>query len=390
MNMDFSIEFISILIVAILLLSYGVWLYLRLIKRSNPKLFYSSVMISWVLISLFPVVLLFSVFQDSSLTGELTDTSFGTITVGGAFGAFFVLWIMGTRNTLKAINADYGEETIKTLNEQIKNLHDQFDQLKSKPKDTRIIPERRKIEYGFTYHRKKRILGVITGDIQQIRDIDLWVNSENTNLQMGRFYDPSMSGLIRYLGAKKDKEGNVIEDTIASALMESVKEEIIEDGTNRNDFPSVKPGLAFITTSGSLMESHRVQGIIHVTTVFGEIGQGYTPIKNLGVCVQNALEQADKFALANKKKSISIVFPLFGTGSAKGRIEDTAQNLFYAVLSYFETKQDSQIEKVYFLAWKEYEKNECVEVLNNIANFDSQETFLISFMKSGTNISRSK
>jgi len=368
MNTDFSFEFISILIVALLLLSYGVWLYLRLIKRSNPKLFYSTVMISWVLISLFPVVLLFSVFQDSSLTGELTGTSFGTITVGGAFGAFFVLWILGTRNALMAINADYNEETIKTLNDQIKNLEVQFDELKSKPKDTRIIPESRKIEYGFTYNKKKRILGMITGDIQQIKGIDLWVNSENTNLQMGRFYDPSMSGLIRYLGAKKDKEGNVIEDTIASALMDIVKEEKIEDGTNTNDFPSVKPGLAFTTIPGNLRMSHGVQGIIHVTTVFGEIGQGYTPIKNLGICVQNALDQADQFASTNKKKNLSIVLPLFGTGSAKGSIEETAQNLFYAVLSYFETKRDSQIEKVYFLAWKEYEKNECVQILNNIAN----------------------
>jgi len=357
MNTNLSLEFISILVVALLLLSYGVWLYLRLIKRSNPKLFYSTVMISWVLISLFPVVLLFSVFQDSSLTGELTDTSFGTITVGGAFGAFFVLWIMGTRNTLKAINADNNEETIKMLNEKIKDLHDQFEELKSKPKDTRIIAESRKIEYEFKYNRKKRILGMITGDIQQVRGIDLWVNSENTNLQMARFYDPTMSGLIRYLGAIKDKEGNVTEDVVARALLENVGEE----------FPSVKPGLAFTTTSGNLKDSHGVQAIIHVTTVFGEVNRGYTPIKNLGICVQNALVQAEKFAETNRR-NVSIVFPLFGTGAAKGKIDDVAQSLFYTVLSYFEATQNSRIEKVYFLAWKEYEKEKCVTILNNITN----------------------
>ena len=364
MNIKLNIEFWVILVVALLLLYIGVRLYLNLIKRSNPKLFYSTVMISWVLISLFPVVLLFSVFQDRSLTGDLTDTSFGTITVGGAFGAFFVLWIMGTRNTLKAINADHSENTIKTLNEQINNLEDQFKVLSSKPKDTRVISESKKIEYEFA--TGKRILGLITGDIQKVRNVDLWVNSENTNLQMGRFYDPSISGLIRYLGAKKDKEGNVIEDTIASALMDSVKEEKIEDGTNRNDFPSVKPGLAFTTTSGSLKESHGVQGIIHVATVFGEIGQGFTPIKNLDICVQNALEKADAFASENQKENVSIVFPLFGTGSARGRTDEVAQNLFYAVTSYFESKQDSKVEKVYFLTWKEYEKEECIKVLNGI------------------------
>jgi len=358
MNTNLSLEFVSILVVALLLLSYGVWLYLRLIKRSNPKLFYSTVMISWVLISLFPVVLLFSVFQDSSLTGELTDTSFGTITVGGAFGAFFVLWIMGTRNTLKAINADHSSETIKTLNEKIRDLHEQFDELKAKPKDTRIIAESRKIEYEFKYNKKKRILGMITGDIQQVRGIDLWVNSENANLQMAQFYDPSMSGLIRYLGAIKDEEGNVTEDIVAKALLESVKD----------DFPSVKPGLAFTTTPGSLKESHGVQAIIHATTVFGEVGRGYTPIKNLGTCVQNALVQADKFADTNKKRNVSIVFPLFGAGTAKGKLDGVAQSLFHATLSYFETTPDSRIEKVYFLAWKEYEREKCVDVLNNITD----------------------
>ena len=371
MNINFNIEFWVILIVALLLLYIGVRLYLKLIKRSNPKLFYSTVMISWVLISLFPVVLLFSVFQDSSLTGQLTDTSFGTITVGGAFGAFFVLWIMGTRNTLKAINADHNEKTIKTLKEQINNLEEQFKALSSKPKDTRVISENRKIEYEFS--TSKRILGLITGDIQKVRNVDIWVNSENTNLQMGRFYDPSISGLIRYLGAKKDKEGNVIEDTIASALMDSVKDEKMEDGTNIDDFPSVKPGLAFTTTSGSLKESHGVQGIIHVATVFGEIGQGFTPIKNLDICVQNALEKADKFALDNQKENVSIVFPLFGTGSAKSSINEVAQNLFYAVSSYFETRQNSKVEKVYFLAWREYERDECIKVLDDMATLSPKQ-----------------
>lgn len=362
MKLDFSLEFVSVLIVALLLLSYGVWLYLRLIKRSNPKLFYSTVMISWVLISLFPVVLLFSVFQDSSLTGELTDTSFGTITVGGAFGAFFVLWIMGTRNTLKAINADHNEELIVNLNEQIKDLQGQFDELKSKPSDTRIIAESRKFEYEFKYKRK-RILGIITGDIQQARDIDLWVNSENTNLQMARFYDPSISGLIRYLGAKKDKEGNVIEDIIANDLIRSVSGTNADSSIKKNDFPSVKPGMAFITTSGELKRTHKVQAIIHVATVFGEIGQGYTPLKNMGVCIQNALIKANEFA-NEKKKNVSIVFPLLGTGTAKKNLDAVVQSLFYTALAYFETNHDSRIERVYFLAWKEYEKETCLKVLD--------------------------
>lgn len=365
MKAEVSLEFWVILATALLLLYLGVQLYLKLIQRSNPKLFYSTVIISWVLISLFPVVLLFSVFQDSSLSGQLTDTSFGTITVGGAFGAFFVLWVMGTRNTLKAIHADNNEETIKKLNEQISNLQNQFHKLEAAPKDTRIIPECSKIEYEFLYGRK-RILGLVTGDIQQVSGVDLWVNSENTNLQMARFYDPSISGLIRYLGARKDREGNVIEDTVANALMACVREENMLGGTNENYFPSIKPGLAFTTTSGNLLESHGVHGIIHVATVFGEIGQGYTPIKNLGTCVQNALYQADIFARNVNRKGVSIIFPLFGTGTGKGELDGVTRNLFHSALTYFETKPNSRVTKVYFLVWKEYEREACVKVLDDI------------------------
>lgn len=364
MNTDLSLGFLIILALALFLLFYGIWLYRQLIKRSNPKLFYSSVIISWVLISLFPVVLLFSVFQNSSLTGEFKDTSFGTIAIGGAFGAFFVIWFMGTRNTLKAIKEDHSEEKVTKLTDENRNLREQIVELKGKPLNTRSIPENRKLE--FIHDKSERILGLITGDIQQVRDIDLWVNSENTNLQMGRFYDPSISGLIRYLGAEKDKEGNVIDDIVADALMKCRAESTPENGGQKGDFPAVKPGLAYWTTSGKLKETHNVQGIIHVATVFGEIGQGYTPLKNMGACVHNALAKADEFAVDMDKNKLSIVFPLFGTGTAKGNLDLVVQDLFYATLSYFESHPNSRVNRVYFLAWKEYERDTCLHVLNGI------------------------
>lgn len=364
MNTGLSLDFAVTLTAALVLLAIGIGLYLRLIQRSNPKLFYSNAIVSWLLISLFPVVLLFSVFQDSSVTGELKNTGFGTITVGGAFGAFFVLWIMGTWNTLKAIKADHGEETIKKLNEQISSLQSQFRKLESAPKDTRIIAASKRIE--FTVKKNKKTLGLYTGDIQQVHGIDLWVNSENTNFQMARFYDASISGLIRYLGAEKDKEGNVTRDIIADALRDCVKDEKVVEGANNVHYPSIKPGLALTTESGKLQGSHGVHAIVHVATVFGEIGQGYTPIKNIGVCVQNALAQADQFKFNPTKKSVSILFPLFGTGTAGGSLDAVAKTLFYSVLSYFETKPNSQVDKVYFLVWKEYEKEVCMSVLNEI------------------------
>ena len=82
--------------------------------------------------------------------------------------------------------------------------------------------------------------------------------------------------------------------------------------------------------------------------------------------MQNALEQADQYASRENKKKVSIVFPLFGTGSAQGELVSAAQSLFHAVLRYFETKQNSKVDNVYFLVWKEYERETCVKILDSI------------------------
>ncbi|HYT88023.1 MAG TPA: hypothetical protein VEL76_04830, partial [Gemmataceae bacterium] len=64
---------------------------------------------------------------------------------------------------------------------------------------------------------KDTAIGLITGDIQNVRkDVDVWVNSENTNMQMARPFENSISGVIRYHGSEK-AEGQVT-DTIALAL----------------------------------------------------------------------------------------------------------------------------------------------------------------------------
>jgi hypothetical protein len=44
-------------------------------------------------------------------------------------------------------------------------------------------------------------LCLITGDLRDIHDIDIWVNSENTDMQMARYFEPFVSSVIRYEGA---------------------------------------------------------------------------------------------------------------------------------------------------------------------------------------------
>src|SRR5215475_10444289 len=67
-------------------------------------------------------------------------------------------------------------------------------------------------------------IGVITGSIRRVRCADIWVNSENTDMEMSRFTDFSVSGIIRYWGARRDQAGRVTGDLIGDALRAAVGE----------------------------------------------------------------------------------------------------------------------------------------------------------------------
>jgi hypothetical protein len=71
-------------------------------------------------------------------------------------------------------------------------------------------------EYALVHCPGKRI-GLVTGDRENLKIGDVWVNSENVDMQMDRYYGASTSATIRYLGAKKHPiTGKVVEDTIAN------------------------------------------------------------------------------------------------------------------------------------------------------------------------------
>src|SRR4029450_10629032 len=123
-------------------------------------------------------------------------------------------------------------------------------------------------------------IGYITGNINNINHVDVWVNSENTNMQMARPYEFSISGTIRYEGATKDANGYVVDDLIAKDLRKVTK------GRDSS------PGNIVVTTSGELENSNNVKRIFHAAAVVCEPGSGYRPITNIAICVRNALRKA--------------------------------------------------------------------------------------------------
>lgn len=197
----------------------------------------------------------------------------------------------------------------------------------------------------------KRCIGLITGDIQDVRSVDVWVNSENSNMQMDRYYERSISSIIRYLGAKKDDAGCVIDDTIAEELKLKMRE---------REF--VPPAHVISTSSGALTETHNVKRIFHVASVIGAIGQGYRPIQHLNRCVTNALYKIEEYPEESLK---SILFPLMGTGKGRGNLQSNSSLLINSAVAYLQNSSNKIIEEVYFLTYTQEELDVCRNLILN-------------------------
>jgi O-acetyl-ADP-ribose deacetylase (regulator of RNase III) len=209
-------------------------------------------------------------------------------------------------------------------------------------------------------HRSAALIGIMTGRILRVRGVDIWVNSENTDMEMPRFNDFSISSVIRYHGARRDAGGRVVADLIADELSTVV-----------GDRRPVAPGSAFVTGSGVLAETNQVRWIIHVASVNGEPGAGFQQVRNVGLCVVNALTQADRLSSMDPStegsteestegstdgSSLSILIPMLGAGVAGGPIDTTATELVDAAVDYLVATPATRLTTIYFLAYSDAER----------------------------------
>ncbi|MEY9892459.1 O-acetyl-ADP-ribose deacetylase (regulator of RNase III)/transcriptional regulator with XRE-family HTH domain [Catenulispora sp. MAP5-51] len=181
-----------------------------------------------------------------------------------------------------------------------------------------------------------RNIGIVTGYLRRVHDVDIWVNSENTDMRMSRFDDYTISAIIRYDGAVRDAAGRVIEDTIADELA-------LKAGQG-----PVAAGTAILTGSGALAASHNVRAIVHVAAVYGEPGAGYRQVRDVGRCVTGALAEIDRSL--ERPREVSVLFPMLGTGQGGGSIERTAAVLVGTAAEYLASVPVTRIGTVWFLA----------------------------------------
>jgi O-acetyl-ADP-ribose deacetylase (regulator of RNase III) len=189
-------------------------------------------------------------------------------------------------------------------------------------------------------------IGVVYGDVRRVRDAEIWINSENTDMRMARFEENSMSAIIRFWGAVHDDTGRVVEDSIADELERKV-----------GDRRPVPPGTVITTGAGELAEHNGVRFVIHIASVQGEPGEGYRPVFDLGRCVRNALVAAERLAADHDARTV--MFPLLGAGVAGGQPGPTARLMVGAMLDHLASRPNQGLRAIYLLATTPAEREAC-------------------------------
>src|SRR5215813_3132356 len=233
--------------------------------------------------------------------------------------------------------------------------------LKASP-DPKPITESEVEDYPIPRAPGKRI-GIVRGNLRHVnlgaafqgRKIDIWVSSENINMEMARPHDRSVSGLIRYLGAKKDDTGTVLEDTIANELRAKMQGRQL-----------VNPGEVVSTSAGALESTHEVKRIYHAASVYGVVGEGFHGIAPVEQCITNALARVDwearglvetqdkAKAATGKQAADSILFPLLSAGTARADAIQSARRQLATAINYLRSRaQFTRVARVYFLAGDE-------------------------------------
>lgn len=300
---------------------------------------------AWLCAALTATLVIFSAFPASTATG----TIFG-VTLGGA-GAFVLLvWTAALRAGNRAAKRDARE--LAAFRKAAEPA----------PLPTPVVIERQET---FWYRLRKnaepnkRWIGIITGDVRRVHGVDAWVNSENTDMMMSRIHDFSMSGIIRYEGARRDMTGRIVTDVIADELASAIR-----------DHRPVTPGIAIVTSAGELTRTHGVRFVIHSASVEGQPGAGYRPIRELDRAVARALEAAEQpipeggTALEPAR---SVLFPLVGAGSAGGRLDEIVRTLLLAAVEHLSHSTSARPEQVLFLAYTDRELAACRRVLDTCA-----------------------
>lgn len=198
------------------------------------------------------------------------------------------------------------------------------------------------------------VIGIKTGDILAVRGIDVWVNSENTDMLMDRMIGRTVSASIRYGGAEKDDSGHIIHDTIGEDLRK---------GLGRRGY--VRIGTVLETVPGALRENG-VKRVFHVASV-ERIGPGKgvrADPATIEQCVARVLEVAEKRSSGFRlmaRRDRSILIPMIGSGDGGLGVEQVAPRIIAAIRDFCARTPPPTLAEFHLLAYTKRDLVACEE-----------------------------
>lgn len=211
--------------------------------------------------------------------------------------------------------------------------------------------------------RPQKYIGIATGNIAELTNVDVLVNSENVNLKMDRTAR-SVSAALNYAGATRNEKSDLVAFTLDEEL-----------NAARVNLPNpVLPATVVVTSAGALANNH-IRHILHVVSVLTKDDQNENEFEatthiQLGRCVTNVLQRVDMMnnALYYYGRPLKrVVFPVLGAGKGQGRFNEVAAVLIERAIEYLEFgAPDSLIEDVYFVAYTTRDKRDLEYILERI------------------------
>ncbi|MFJ4520993.1 macro domain-containing protein [Streptomyces sp. NPDC088810] len=161
--------------------------------------------------------------------------------------------------------------------------------------------------------------------IEDVRNVDVLVSSENTYLEMSKTFRPTVSGALRRAAALRDASGEIVDDVLSRELGVWLRTH------GRTGLP-VRPGTVVATSSGALA-AHGVRRIHHaaIATPVGDGDRYHVSPAVLGEVVRTSFELARQESEFLSLPMSSICFPLLGSGRGGLPVETAARRLLDAV-----------------------------------------------------------
>jgi O-acetyl-ADP-ribose deacetylase (regulator of RNase III) len=322
----------------------GLWLFLSGMRRRAAGERHTFNVFTGFLMGLAATLVIFSFFPTSTANGKIWGFA---LTGAGAFTV--LIWSAWVRFTRTALSRDQHEAELEERLNEVTRREQQL-AINESEQRPQVLRQTQRHVYRLNENGKK--IGLVTGDLAKIRFADIWVSSENTRMQMSRIDEATISATVRYQGAVIDDLGAVTKDCIADDLRRAVQGRPVE------------PGRVVITSAGALEHTHGVMKIFHAAAVQGAPGQGFHQIDNVERCVTEALGLAEGVHNGSTPAR-SIVFPLFGTGTATGHdnLASTSKRLLDAAIEYLSDHPKSNLDTVWFIVFTDAALARCKAAL---------------------------